>query len=262
MKELSRSGSPPPGLTTLTRHPSGGASAYVEKGAAAVHVPRQRARGPFGLGYLLCVDRTRRVADPHTRRVLRRLAPEERAQVLELLDLEPDRRGGQLQSDGTRERKYHAGRPAQLISYFLDGRARLEEPREVTLVSGRVEFPARPVAPPTLEGFAAEIGISRRTLGRWASKHREFGEALERAKTIEAACVLELAYTRAIDPRFASFVLRCNHDYLETRRVEVEHGLHFLAVPGGPLDDGRHPVVDAEFVEDPHRLLGEGDSHA
>ena len=50
---------------------------------------------------------------------------------------------------------------------------------------GAVRWIQRPIAPPTLAGYAAKLGVGRETLWAWAQQDPEFAQALEFAQTME-----------------------------------------------------------------------------
>jgi len=169
---------------------------------------------------------------------LRHLPEAERAAARDLLDL--PQRGGQLQLTGERQHVYHEDRPRELVEFFA-GAARaiadLEAERVVT-TSGRVEFPVRPTAPPTLNAYAASVGVSRRTLHRWGHKHPAFREALERTKAIQAACVERLAAIGSLAAPTAAILLKHLADVTDRLEVEVSRGTGMVAIPPGTFPPG------------------------
>jgi hypothetical protein len=188
-------------------------------------------------------------ADAELRRRIGRLPAAVRERARELLDL-PDLRsikaGGQLQPDGSRLRLWHEGRPAELVDYFqrgLEAVARLEA-REVELTSGRIEYPVRPTPPPTLDAFAASIGASRRVLSEWSRKHPAFREAMDWAKTAQAAAAQRLAALGALAAPVAALLLRHLADWTDKLEVEARVSPGAYAIRGGPLDDGTRPTID------------------
>ncbi len=75
--------------------------------------------------------------------------------------------------------------PEHLIDYFQTAYAALEEPERIESSCGAVRWIQRPIAPPTLAGYAAKLGVGRETLWAWAQQDPEFAQALEFAQTIE-----------------------------------------------------------------------------
>lgn len=64
---------------------------------------------------------------------------------------------------------------------------------------------------PSFKGFAAKVGVTEKTLLEWTVKHKEFGEAYELAKDIQAHLLYQNGLNRQYDPGFARFLLEACH---------------------------------------------------
>ena len=88
-------------------------------------------------------------------------------------------------------KKVHAGAPSkydpkycQEIVEFFDIEPHFETPVTVTYKNGdtREEIKLMPSDLPTLAGFAVKIGVHRDTIHQWSLDHKEFSDAIKRAK--------------------------------------------------------------------------------
>lgn len=87
--------------------------------------------------------------------------------------------------------KRHVGRPSaynpkycdEIIDFF-DIEPHFETPVTYTYKDGtkKEEIKLIPSDLPTLAGFAVKIGVHRETLNNWASEHKDFFDAIKRAK--------------------------------------------------------------------------------
>ena len=59
---------------------------------------------------------------------------------------------------------------------------------------------------PMFEGFAKEIGVTVRTLERWAAEKEDFGEAYERCRDVQRRFLVIGGLTKRYDPSFAKFM--------------------------------------------------------
>jgi hypothetical protein len=121
--------------------------------------------------------------------------------------------------------------PAGLIAYF---RERLEAIKEVERVRTKqrdVKFVQEPVRPPTLAGYAASIGIDRRTLWQWGEQHEEFEDALEFAKTIQEEVLCSMGSVGAYNPQVVIFMLKNLQGWADKidQRIKGTVSLHFDA---------------------------------
>ena len=98
--------------------------------------------------------------------------------------------------------------PAGIIAYF---KAKLEEikaPERIEEFHGRVTWVQKPVPPPTLSGYAVEIGVSRQTLWEWRKEHDEFAEAADLCHSIQEQVLLGMGATGGYQPQVVNFMLK------------------------------------------------------
>ena len=136
-------------------------------------------------------------------------------------------RGGNVKASsrnalGGRPTKYTTDIPQRLLDFFS-----IEPYRVEMKDSGRMAcIPARF---PTLARFAAENGICRDTLHRWANEkdadgnilRPEFSDAYKRAKDLQEANLVEGAMAGAYPPAFSIFTAKNVLGWRD--RQEVEH---------------------------------------
>ena len=100
-----------------------------------------------------------------------------------------------------------------------------------------VKFVQKPIAPPTLGGWAARVGIARQTVWTWTENHAEFSEAANFARTIQEDILIRMGALGAYNAKFAEFMLKNLHEW--TDRSEVKNTsdvhLHFDAEDEGSL---------------------------
>ena len=109
-----------------------------------------------------------------------------------------------------RPTKYDPAFCQQLIDFFD-----VDAYREIIVNEGsaREKIQIVPVKFPTLQRFAAKIGVTKQTLWNWATaqdetgnkKHPEFFDAYTRAKDLQEAVLVEGAMVGAYNPQFAGF---------------------------------------------------------
>jgi hypothetical protein len=109
-----------------------------------------------------------------------------------------------------RPTKYDSAFCQQLIDFFD-----VEAYREDIVNEGttRERIQIIPGKFPTLQRFAAKIGVTKQTLWNWATaqdetgdkKHPEFFDAYTRAKDLQEAVLVEGAMVGAYNPQFAGF---------------------------------------------------------
>lgn len=78
---------------------------------------------------------------------------------------------------------------------------------------------------PSFKGFAAMVGVTEKTLLEWTVKHKEFGEAYELAKDIQAHLLYTNGLNRQYDPGFARFLLEACHGV--TAKSEADSNVKF-----------------------------------
>lgn len=77
-----------------------------------------------------------------------------------------------------------------------------------------------PVDFPTIEGFAATIGVAKKTMLEWVEKYKEFGNAYTRAKDLQKHILVVNGLNGNYNPRFAQFVATNATDMIEKSTVE------------------------------------------
>ena len=81
--------------------------------------------------------------------------------------------------------EYHPGYCTEMVAWF--DKPKVTETKDTyTWKSGAVTEKVRkiPTSPPHFSAFARSIGVTTRTLKRWAAQHPEFGEAFETCNEI------------------------------------------------------------------------------
>jgi hypothetical protein len=115
--------------------------------------------------------------------------------------------------------EYFQPKEAEILyedEYYKDGSVKSHKPK-VTL----------PPKYPTFEGFAASIGIARRTLYEWVEakdadgnpKYPRFSQAYAYAKQMQLSICKENAMAKVYDSNFAKFVLINEHGMKEQQEV-------------------------------------------
>lgn len=74
---------------------------------------------------------------------------------------------------------------------------------------------------PTINGFAARIGVNQDTLYEWAAKHEEFSEALARAQALNRAIVEELGLAGRLGKGLAELYFINHLNYKDSRHIDV-----------------------------------------
>jgi len=111
--------------------------------------------------------------------------------------------------------------PAGLVEYFETAYGRIKEAIRVTTDKGDLKFVSRPLRVPSMAGYGAKVGVSRITLQGWRDRYPEFGEAYERAKTIQEAFVLELSAMGGLNPLISALTLKNYQGWKEKADIEV-----------------------------------------
>jgi DNA-packaging protein gp3 len=63
---------------------------------------------------------------------------------------------------------------------------------------------------PSFEGFAAKIGVATDTLYEWAKKHKDFSDAMLRARAKQHSLIYEHGMTGYLNPRLAGLFAQSN----------------------------------------------------
>lgn len=74
---------------------------------------------------------------------------------------------------------------------------------------------------PTMNGFAARIGINQDTLYEWASKHTAFSEALARAQALQMAMIEELGLAGRLGKGLAELYFINHLGYKDSRHLDL-----------------------------------------
>lgn len=120
-------------------------------------------------------------------------------------------------SQAKKKKKSNAGRPTkykkeyceQLIDYFSI------KPFELDKHKRKVPNPQ-----PNLFGFAALIGVSRDTIHEWTKVHKEFSDAMSKAKDLQANFVLTNALLGLTNSTFSQFMMKNVTDWRDKKEVD------------------------------------------
>lgn len=80
----------------------------------------------------------------------------------------------------------------------------------------------RPCVYPTMERFAASIGVLADTLVTWTKRHERFKHAFEYARQLQRDILIANGLSGAYNPAFAKFVASCTMGMKETTASENE----------------------------------------
>lgn len=111
--------------------------------------------------------------------------------------------------------------PDSLVAYFREALNALKEARLVVTEKGQESYLKQPVNPPTLSGYAAKIGVGRRTIYAWMQQHEEFDDAVDQTKAIQEQVYVEMGLQGAYNPNVVNFVLKNLQGW--TDKAEVSH---------------------------------------
>lgn len=75
--------------------------------------------------------------------------------------------------------------------------------------------------PPTLYGFAANIGVCIDTIHEWGQKHDAFSDAVKRCKAIQAQFVIEGGMSGDTNTAFSIFMMKNNFNWSDKVQQEV-----------------------------------------
>lgn len=104
--------------------------------------------------------------------------------------------------------------PAQIHTtkktYYADGALKSEDP---------VILPTRF---PTIEGFAAKMGVSVEKLKEWANEHKEFAAAMERAENMQKNIWLINSMSGDYNSSFAQFYGKSCLNYENENSADTE----------------------------------------
>lgn len=120
-------------------------------------------------------------------------------------------------SDSLYDPDFH---PADIVRYFRERFELITDPERFQ-TEHRLQHVMTPVRPPSLAGYAAELGVRRETLWGWGKRHEEFDEAVGVCKAMQEAAIIELTALGAYNPSFAALMMKNLHDWQD--KVEAVH---------------------------------------
>ena len=80
----------------------------------------------------------------------------------------------------------------------------------------------KPTIFPTLERFAANIGVNGDTLVEWAKQYQEFSAAYSRAKDLQRTILIANGLDGSYNAQFAKFVAACCLDMHEVQEIKMD----------------------------------------
>ena len=138
-----------------------------------------------------------------------------------------------------RETEYLPEYCEAIVSWFGGPRTErvIKKRRVIPQKSGppaeEVEYETLGLALPTIDGFAASIGYTHRTVNRWANKFPAFGLALARARAIQRDWLIELATRNLISAGTYSYTMSNISDWRADPKppVNTDHKAVFFFDP-------------------------------
>lgn len=123
---------------------------------------------------------------------------------------------------GGRPSKYKSEYCEGIVEYFEAARAKLDKGK-------RFRFP-------TLQGFAADLGVHLETLTNWAKAHEEFFDARKRAEAIQHAVLVEGAMSGVFPAAPAIFTMKNLMKWRDKTDIDVG------GQAGNPIQTQNMPV--------------------
>jgi len=133
--------------------------------------------------------------------------------------------------------KAHVGRPSKynpkfcedIIKYF-DIEPHFETPVTYTYKDGttKEEIKLMPSDLPTLAGFAVKIGVDRDTIHQWSKDHKEFSDAIKRAKECQENILVTNGLNDLYAQPFAVFTAKNVIGWRDKTETDI-------TTAGGPL---------------------------
>lgn len=119
--------------------------------------------------------------------------------------------------------KRSVGRPSEYdprfikdVERYLKLRQDQEVDTEASDKSGKTIYSTKiKVNLPTIEGFAAFIGVNKTTLYDWERAHPEFSNALEDIRTEQHSRLIDNGLSGDYNPTIAKLILSANHGMAE-----------------------------------------------
>lgn len=130
-------------------------------------------------------------------------------------------------------KKRPVGRPSgydstfiQKVDEYLELRQDQEVDVQATDKQGKDIYTSKiKVNLPTVEGFAAFIGVNKTTLYEWEKIHPEFSNALESIRTEQHARLIDNGLSGDYNPTIAKLILSSNHGMAEKSETKTEVSL-------------------------------------
>lgn len=116
---------------------------------------------------------------------------------------------------GGRPTKYTEDMPTRLLAFFDRPLDREVEKQVATNKGVEIIKEIKPNRLPTVEGFCAQLKISKRTFHDWVKRYDEFSHALGAAKQMQIQHLLHHGLEGGYNSAFAKFVAVNISDYRE-----------------------------------------------
>jgi len=139
--------------------------------------------------------------------------------------------------------KYKKEYCAELINYFAS-RERTREVEVKTIDRNGIEHVSHkvePIGPPTIMGFAIELGVARSTLYLWADEYKEFSVAMEMAKDIQGEHIVQNSMEGKSPTAFSIFMMKNNHGWTDRIEQKTEVTAKLEDIIGGSFAEDNKP---------------------
>ncbi len=110
--------------------------------------------------------------------------------------------------------------PDDIVVYFTERYEKMQDPERFKSRHA-LTYVQEPVRPPTFSGYAAEVGVSTKTLWQWKVEYEAFEDSMGICKAMQEAMIIEMSACKAYDPRFAALMMKNMHDWQD--KVEQTH---------------------------------------
>lgn len=110
--------------------------------------------------------------------------------------------------------------PEDIKLYFKERYDALTDPERFE-TEHRLDYVMAKVRPPSLAGYAAQVGVTRECLWSWTKKYEAFEEAVGVCKAMQEAAIIELTACGAYNPSFAALMMKNLHEWQD--KVENTH---------------------------------------
>ena len=118
----------------------------------------------------------------------------------------------------------------QIIEYFDQEPHRDVLKKRMTTKDGTEieEFEMRATDPRFIIGFSRLVGVTRKTLLKWAEDNKEFKSALEEAKLLQGQHIKINSFQKNFATSFAIFAMKNMFGWRDTQHIEekIDHTLH------------------------------------